>query len=171
MVLEPVCLSIRYWEDNQTQHISFTELLVPRQESIRPLYIGIRDRRDASRCAFVAESETARRSSVNAPLVRWRLSIPLNDQSEITALCIINWFMHHIQHISFAETTKLGFLCFFKKNFELPGKCPMKLAFLYEPYGYLEKITLVFAPMCIQYIVQIGVFKWKIRKCNNKQAW
>lgn len=35
----------------------------------------------------------------------------------------------------------------------------MKLAFLYEPYGYLEKITLVFAPMCIQYIVQIGVFK------------
>lgn len=115
MVLEPVCLSIRYWEDNQTQHISFTELHVPRQESIRPLYIGIRDRRDASRCAFVADSETARRSSVNAPLVRWRLLIPLNDQSEITALCIINWFMHHIQHISFAETTKLGFLCFLLK--------------------------------------------------------
>lgn len=67
--------------------------------------------------------------------------------------------MHHIQHISFAETTKIGFPLLFIKNFELPGKCPMKLAFLYEPYGYLEKITLVFAPMSIQYIVQIGVFK------------
>lgn len=66
---------------------------------------------------------------------------------------------------------QIGFPLLFVKNFELPGKCPMKLAFLYEPYGYLEKITLVFAPMSIQYIVQIGVFKWKIRKCNHKHAW
>lgn len=29
-------------------------------------------------------------------------------------ICIINWFMHHIQHISFVETTKLCFLCFLK---------------------------------------------------------
>lgn len=117
MVLEPVCLSVYkiLRRQSDTTHFIHRVAVVPRQESIRPLYIGIRDRRDASRCAFVAESETARRSSVNAPLVRWRLSIPLNDQSEITALCIINWFMHHIQHISFAETTKLGFLCFLLK--------------------------------------------------------
>lgn len=146
MVLEPVCLSIRYWEDNQTQHISFTELLVPRQESIRPLYIGIRDRRDASRCAFVAESETARRSSVNAPLVRWRLSIPLNDQSEITALCIINWFMHHIQHISFAETTKLGFLCFFKKKFWITRKMSDETRFSLWALWLFRKDNACFRP-------------------------
>lgn len=166
-----VCLSIRYWEDNQTQHISFTELLCA---STRVDSTVIYRNTGSPGCQQVRvrcgvwDSETfqCQRSPCQVKVIdstKW----PIRNHCFMYYKLIYASYPTHI----IRWNNQIGFPLLFIKNFEIPGKCPMKLAFLYEPYGYLEKITLVFAPMCIQYIVQIGVFKWKIRKCNHKHAW